>query len=231
MSQGRGNRNTMQTFQQRLDAAFPYDTYANTLRALREGIAAGDDVIKGTLMFSSEVGDDMRGLIRRAGILMRFEEMCKAGDLPFKCLLTPMPRGTWHWLDIYSGDCHGHIVRTEDPTKFPEDTPNRQDARASNTPDLFESAEERIVRLAPAKLYTWLTYRAAPDGRLSHALWQAPSANADEWLARINLTAVVVQEKSEDTKRPAKVDPKSKMKLKDNVVSMIEKKKNDDTKH
>jgi len=232
MSQGRGNRNTMQTFQQRLDAAFPYDTYANTLRALREGIAAGDDVIKGTLMFSSEVGDDMRGLIRRAGILMRFEEMCKAGDLPFKCLLTPMPRGTWHWLDIYSGDCHGHIVRTEDPTKFPEDTPNRQDARASNTPGLFESAEERIVRLAPAKLYTWLTYRAAPDGRLSHALWQAPSANADEWLARINLTAVVVQEKSEDTKRPAKVDPKSKMKLKDDVVSMIEKKKkNDDTKH
>lgn len=106
------------TFQQRLDTAFPYDTYANTLRALREGIAAGDDVIKGTLMFSSRVGDDLRGLIRRAGILMRFEEMCKAGDLPFKCALTPMPRGTWHWLDIYSGDCHGHIVRTEDPTRF-----------------------------------------------------------------------------------------------------------------
>ena len=43
--------------------------------------------------------------------------------------------------------------------------------------------------------------------------------------------AVVVQKKSEDAKRPAKVDPKSKMKLKDNVVSMIEKKKkNDDTK-
>ena len=118
-----------QTFQLRLDTAFPYDTYANTLRALREGIAAGDDVIKGTPMFSSEVGEDMRGLIRRAGILMRFEEMCKAGDLPFKCALTPMPRGTWHWLDIYSGDCHGHIVRTEDPTKFPKDTPNRQDAR------------------------------------------------------------------------------------------------------
>lgn len=216
------------SFQQRLETAFPYDTYANTLRALREGIAAGDDVIKGTRMFSSEIGDDMRGLIRRAGILMRFEEMCSTGDLPFKCTLSQMPRGTWHWLDILNGDCHAHIVRTSDPSKFPEDTPNRQDARASNTRDLFETEVDRIVRLAPPKLYTWLTYRAAPDGKLSHALWQAPSANADEWLARINLMAVVVQKKSDDVKRPAKIDPKSKMKLKDNVVSMIEKKKNND---
>lgn len=139
-----------------------------------------------------------------------------------------MPRGTWHWLDIFSGDCHGHIVRTSDPSKFPEDTPNRQDARASNIPDLFETKAERIVRLSPPKLYTWLTYRAAPDGRLSHALWQAPSAKEDEWLAHINLMTVVVPKKTEDTGRPAKVDPKSKMKLKDNVISMLDKKKNDD---
>ncbi|HZL40047.1 MAG TPA: hypothetical protein VFC45_07175 [Pseudolabrys sp.] len=219
------------SFQQRLESAYPYETYANTLRALREGVAAGDDVIKGTPMFSTEVGDDYRGLIRRAGILQRFAEMCKAGDLSFKCALTPMPRGTWHWLDIFSGDCHGHIVRTEDPMKFPEDTPNRQDARASNMPNLFETEEERIIRLSPPKLYTWLTYRAAPDGRLSHALWQAPSANTDEWLARINLMAVTVMKKSDDATRPAKVDPKSKMKLRDNVVALIEtKKKNDDTK-
>lgn len=217
----------MTSFQQRLEAAFPYESYANTLRALREGIAAGDDVIKGTRMFSSEVGDDMRGLIRRAGILLRVEEMCKAGDLPFTCSLNRMPRGTWHWLDIYSGDCHGHIVRTPEPDKFPEDTPNRQDARASNTADLFETEAERIIRLAPPKLYTWLAYRAAPDGRISHALWQAPSGDTNEWLARINLMAVVVQ-KSDDAKRPAKVDPKSRMKLKDNVISMIDKKKKDD---
>jgi len=218
------------SFQQRLETAFPYETYANTLRALREGIAAGDDVISGTRMFSSDVGNDMRGLIRRAGILMRFEEMCKVGDLPFNCTLEQMPRGTWHWLNIFSGDCHSHIVRTEDPLKFPQDTPNRQDARASNTADLFETEEERIIRLSPPKLYTWLTYRAAPDGRLSHALWQAPSANADEWLARINLMAVVIPKKSEEAKRPPKVDPKSKMKLKDNVISLIEKKSNNDEK-
>lgn len=220
----------MSTFQERLDNAYPYETYANTLQALREGIASADDTIKGVPMFASEIGEDYRGLIRRAGILDRFAEMCATGDLPFKCELSPMPRGTWHWLDIYSGDTHSHIVRTEAPDAFPEDTPNRQDARATNTPDLFETEEERIIRLSPPRLYTWLCYRAAPDGRLSHALWQAPSANADEWLARINLMAVTVLKKSDDLQRPAKVDPRTKMKLRDSVQQLVDKKKGDEKK-
>lgn len=218
----------MPTFKERLESAYPYETYANTLRALREGIASADDTISGIPMLASEVGEDYRGLIRRAGILHRFQEMCKAGDLPFKCALTQMPWGTWHWLDIWSGDVHGHIVRTEDPTAFPEDTPNRQDARASNMPDLFETEDERVVRLTPPQLYTWLCYRASPAGHVLHALWQAPSANADEWLARINLLNVTVPKKTEDAARPAKVDPKTKMKLRDDVQQLIDeaKKKN-----
>ena len=100
-------------------------------------------------------------------------------------------------------------------------------------PSLFETEDERVIRLAPPKLYTWLCYRAAPDGRLSHALWQAPSANADEWLARLNLLAVVLPEKkAEDVPPwPAKPDPKTKMKLRDDVQQLIDKnkKKTDDT--
>jgi hypothetical protein len=222
----------MPSFQERLESAYPYETYANTLRALREGIASADDTIQGIPMFASEVGEDYRGLIRRAGILHRFQEMCKGGDLPFKCNLTPMPRGTWHWLDITSGDTNAHVVRTEDPVAFPEDTPNRQDARASNMPDLFESEDERVIRLAPPKLYVWLCYRGSPDGRLSHALWQAPSANADDWLARINLFNVTVPKKSEDMTRSAKPDPKTKMKLRDDVQKLMDSKnkKSDDDK-
>jgi hypothetical protein len=221
----------MTNFQQRLESAYPFETYANSLRALREGIASADDTIKGIPMLASNVGDDYRGLMRRAGILHRFAEMCKAGDLPFECSLSRMPRGTWHWLDIYSGDTNGHIVRTEDPTAFPDDTPNRQDARASNTPDLFETEDERIIRLSPPKLYSWLCYRALPSGELSHALWQAPSADANEWLARINLMVATVSKKSDDLRRPGKVDPTTKMKLRDDVQQIIDKnKKNDDKK-
>jgi hypothetical protein len=57
----------MPTFQDRIESAYPYESYANTLRALSEGIAAADDTIKGIPMFASEVGEDYRGLIRRAG--------------------------------------------------------------------------------------------------------------------------------------------------------------------
>jgi hypothetical protein len=99
-------------------------------------------------------------------------------------------------------------------------------------PDLFETEDERVVRLTPPQLYTWLCYRASPAGHVSHALWQAPSANADEWLARINLLNVTVPKKTEDAARPAKVDPKTKMKLRDDVQQLIDKakKKNDDDK-
>jgi len=108
---------------------------------------------------------------------------------------------------------------------------NRQDARASNMPDLFETEDERIIRLSPPKLYTWLCYRAGPAGQLSHALWQAPSADANEWLARINLMVAAVPKKSDDTKRSGKVDPKTKMKLRDDVQQLIDKnKKNEDKK-
>jgi hypothetical protein len=221
----------MTTFQQRLESAYPLETYGNTLRALREGVASADDTIRGIPMLASKVGEDYRGLIRRAGILHRFVEMCKAGDLPFRWSVSPMPRGTWHWLDIYSGDTHGHIVRTEEPAAFPEDTPNRQDARASNNLDLFDTEEDRIVRLSPPKLYTWLCYRASPSGQLSHALWQAPSANTNEWLARVNLMMAIVPKKSDDLARPGKVDPKTKMKLRDEVQQLIDRnKKNDNEK-
>jgi hypothetical protein len=218
------------TFLERLQSAYAVETYANTILALREGIASADDAIKGVPLLSNEVGEDYRGLIRRAGIFHRIIDMCKAGDLPFRAELSPMPRGTWHWLDIWSGDVHGHVVRTEEPDSFPQDTPNRQDQRARNTADLFEN--KRVVRLESLKLYSWLCYRATPTGALSHALWQAPSAKQDgkpdKWLARINLLNVVVMKKSDDDQRPAKVDPKTKMKLRDQVHEIIKKKKEED---
>lgn len=214
------------TFLERLEAAFPFDTYANTLRALREGIASADDAIKGIPLLNTPIGRDYRGLVRRAGIFHRFRDMCKAGDLPFSAEFSPMPRGSWHWLDIRSGDVHSHIVRTEEPDAFPEDTPNRQDQRALNMRDLFE--DEKVVHLESLKLYAWLCYKATPGGQLFHALWQAPSAKVDgkedEWLARINILNVVVAKDSEEDKKPAKVDPKTRMKLRDQAQEVIKNK-------
>jgi hypothetical protein len=219
------------TFLERLQAAFPIETYANTLRALREGIASADDAIKGIPLLNTPTGRDYRGLVRRAGIFHRFRDMCKAGDLPFRAEFSPMPRGSWHWLDIQSGDVHAHVVRTEEPDAFPEDTPNRQDQRARNMRDLFE--DEKVVRLESLKLYSWLCYKATAEGALSHALWQAPSAKTDgkedEWLARINLlNAVIAVGSDEDSKKLGKVDPKTKMKLRDLAQEQAKKKNEED---
>jgi hypothetical protein len=197
---------------------------------LREGIASADDAIKGIPFLDTPVGGDYRGLVRRAGIFHRTKDMCKAGDLPFRAEFSPMPRGTWHWLDIWSGDVHAHIVRTEEADAFPDDTPNRQDQRALNIRDLFE--DERVVRLESVKLYAWLCYGATPNGALTHALWQAPSAKVDgkidEWLARMNLLNTVVLKKSEDPKRPAKIDPKTRMKLRDQAEKIRKQKKDEE---
>ncbi|MGH6846013.1 MAG: hypothetical protein ACREC0_00835 [Methylocella sp.] len=155
--------------------------------------------------------------------------ICRLG-LRFRAEFSPTPRGTWHWLDIWSGDVHAHIVRTEEADAFPGDTPNRQDQRALNIRDLFES--EQVTRLESLKLYSWLCHGATPNGALAHALWQAPSAKvdgkADEWLARINLLNTVVPKKSEDPQRPAKIDPKTRMRLRDLAEKIGKKKKKDE---
>lgn len=215
-------------FLARLSNAFPPDTYANTLRALKEGVASADDAIKGIPLLNNPIGKDYRGLLRRAGIICRFEAMCKAGDLPFKCAITPMPKGTWHWLDIHSAKVVGHLVRTAEPDAFPEDTPNRQDQRARNQLDLFE--DKKVTRISNLKLYAWLCYRALPDGMIAHAFWNMPSAKTegkpDEWLARINLMNLVIPKRDEDdVRRPGKVDPKTLMKLKEqaHLISAKEK--------
>ena len=119
----------MLDFSGRLVTAFPPKTYANTVRGLREGIAVGDEAIKGIPIFDTPVGRDLRGLVRRAGVLHRIQQMCRTGDLPFQCQMLPMPKGSWHWLELISAGVIAHPVRTEDHVAFPENTPNRQDQR------------------------------------------------------------------------------------------------------
>lgn len=216
------------TYLEQLQRAFPIDTYANTLLALREGVAAADDVLKGTPLLDNPVGKDLRGLVRRAGVFHRFHDMCKAGDLPFAAEFGPMPIGSWHWLNIVSDGVESHIVRTDEPDAFPLDTPNRQDQRAKNICDLFET--ETVIRFPTTRLYAWLCYRVTHNGALAHALWQAPSAKADgkadEWLARINiLNTTIARVEDIDHKRPAIVDPKTRMKLKDDLAEVSKKKK------
>ena len=171
-------------YQAILDEAFPAGTDAEMIRGVTEGILLADAVLKGEKFLSSPIGFDIRGHLRRAGILFRLNEMCRQGDLPFVSSISRMPRGNWHWLEISSGSVVAHVCRTDGPDLFPDDTPTRQDERLSNQGDLFLTTDNVV----PIKGYSaWLTFGAGDSGHLAHLCWGMPNAKEDIWLARTNI--------------------------------------------
>lgn len=172
------------TFQSLLDDAFPMATDANLVRGVTEGIMLADTTMDGAGFLKSLVGLDIRGHLRRAGILFRIHEMVLHGDLPFACAMSQMPRGNWHWIELRSKQFTSHVCRTEGPELFPVDTPTRQDDRLSNQGDLFRDSHAVI----PIRGYAaWLTFGVGDSGMLSHLCWGMPSAEHDVWLARTNI--------------------------------------------
>ena len=142
-----------------------------------------------------------------------------------------MPRGSWHWLDLLSDNVLAHVVRTKEADAFPEDTPNCQDRREINQGDLFK--DDKIIEMPNRRLYAWLCYGATRNGALSHVCWGMPSAKQegkeDAWLARINLMLVTLPKRSEDDiGRPGKVDPKTWMRLRDQVNTQVPKIKSEE---
>ena len=171
-------------FQHLLDEAFPSETDANVIRGVTEGIFLADGTLESTGFLKSLVGQDLRGHLRRAGILYRLHQMANDGDLPFATTMTQMPRGSWHWVEIQSKGFISHVCRTDAPNVFPDDTPTKQDDRLTNQGDLFRDTSAII----PIKGYTaWLMFGVGDSGALGHLCWGMPHANEDEWLARTNI--------------------------------------------
>lgn len=174
----------MNNFQDQLDRAFPVSSDASVIRGITEGILLADNLMQGDSLLSGLLGGDLRGHIRRLGILHRIYEMVQIGDLPFAASVGKMPRGGWHWVEITSKSIKAHVYRTDGPTLFPVDSPTRQDDRYSNQPDFFESlglGDDIAFRCA------WLMFGVTDKGTLSHLCWGMPSAKTDEWLARTNI--------------------------------------------
>ena len=171
-------------FQQQLDAAFPDSTDQNVIRGVSEGVFLADKILENEPILKSLVGQDLRGHVRRAGILFRLHDMSLNGDLPFQATMIQMPRGNWHWVELRSENIKSHVCRTDGPTLFPTDSPTRQDDRLSNQGDLFlKDAEVADISVRSA----WLMFGVGDSGALSHLCWGMPMANSDLWLARTNI--------------------------------------------
>lgn len=183
-------------FQEMLDEAFPASTDEAIVRGVSEGVFLADSTLESHNFLKSMVGHDLRGHIRRAGILWRLHEMAAAGDLPFDAFMTRMPRGNWHWVELRSGKITAHVCRTEGPEMFPTDTPTRQDDRLTNQYDMFHD----VSKVVPIRgMSAWLTFGVGDSGQLGHLCWGMPQAQKDVWLARTNIirrlqeSAVVVK--------------------------------------
>lgn len=171
-------------FQDLLDEAFPSDSDANVIRGVTEGVFLADTTLESAGFLKSLVGQDLRGHLRRAGMLYRLHQMATAGDLPFVSTMMKMPRGNWHWVELRSKLFTAHACRTDAPDAFPDDTPTRQDDRLTNEPDLYRSTPE----IVPIKGFTaWLTFGVGDSGALGHLCWGMPNAEEDVWLARTNI--------------------------------------------
>ena len=172
------------SFQELLDEAFPPEADGNLIRAVSEGIFLADSQLESASFLKSQVGLDLRGHLRRAGVLYRIHQMVLAGDLPFASSMTKMPRGNWHWIEIQSKNFVSHVCRTDAPNAFPDDSPTRQDDRVTNQIGLWEDT----TAIVPLKGYmAWLTFSVGDSGALGHLVWGMPNAEEDFWLARTNV--------------------------------------------
>ena len=210
-------------FQDQLAAAFPETTWEPLIRGISDGIALADCLIEATPLLSSSIGREIRGFIRRAGILHQVNELCVQGALPFKAQPKKMPVGSWHWLDISSGLVTAHIVRTEFLRSLPIDTPCRQAEVLKNEYDLFEDGR---IPPPPAKIeerYAVITFGVDRGGKLTHAAAGMPNFEMTGWLAFLNLRKR--GDRGESFRAPiapVPPDPTKRLKFQEEVQQMLD---------
>lgn len=206
--------------QERLDAAFPAAADAPLVRAVQQGILLADSVVENEAWLKGPLGRDVRGYLRRAGVLSQVHAACVSGDLPFEGMMEAMPRGPFHWVELKSQEFVAHICKTDAAGAFPEDTPTRQDERLTNEYSLFENVVPmKESAAAVGQLLAWLTFGAPEGGRLGHLCWAMPAPDGKSWLAHSNvlyrLTAAQVHvQREEPTER-------AKLKFRDQIAEAV----------
>lgn len=215
-----------------LDGAFPTSTWAVTVRGITEGVFLAADAMENTPFLKNLLGRDIKGQLRRVGVMFRLQELCKAGDLPFQAEIERMPRGSWHWLEIKSGKINAHVVRSEAPGEFPEETPNRQDRRLVNQGelDLEGNGSGRIIPISAfmpdiQSWYAWLLFGVTKKNELTHAAWAIPDADAAEWMAYKDILNGAKGQMP--TPAATSPDPLSKMKFKQHIEEALDRSENE----
>lgn len=208
-------------FEAELRGAFPANTDVAVIRTLSTGVSLADDMRRNTPWLMTNIGDDHRGLFRRAAAMWQFRQDCIAGNLPFQAAEVPNTTGSSHLLNISSSNFDAHIVRTDSEGAFPQDAPIRQDKSLSNEPDLFNDGKiVPLHQIAPDKYYAWLSFNADQAGELTHVCWCMPEAKRKVFLGRINILRGVAFS-SVDPHVPPPPDPTASLKFKREIIERL----------
>lgn len=221
--------------QRLLEVAFPVSADAEVTRGVREGIRLADDLIENTALLRA-AGIDLRGHIRRAGIMFRLHDLCAKGDLPFAAEIVAMPHGPWHWLEIRSGNFLAHFCRTDTPHAFPDEALSRQDARLRNQDDMFapRAADRGELIVNIREFYAWLTFGVGLHGVLEHLCWAMPPADDGDWLAHRNILhhAAVAASSHPEQQPPPEPAPKTlNLRFKEHIEQTLSEQNKNDSKN
>ncbi len=215
---------------------FPEAEDATVIRMVSEGVGLADDLRRGTLWLSTELGADLTGMLRRVAAMWRIRKACLDGDLPFAASEVSNLTGSSHLLSIRSGPFEAHVVRTDTPGGFPKEAPIRQDKALRNQGDLL--SEPRIVPLGPLlrgvrAAYAWLSFNALGAGQLTHVCWCMPEADGNRYLSRFEILRIAQSRgtiSAAPVEPPSKPDPTQKMKFKRDIEEQIEQNRKQDKK-
>lgn len=211
-------------FSDLLESAFPHSTWPLLVRAKREGIALADDVRRNTPLLNNLLGRDLRGQLRRIGVMTQLQKYCASGDLPFAAEIDHMPHGTWHWLNLRSGAFIAHVARTDVFREVPEDTKNRQHYLVKNDPDLFEVGKITPITEITAtidRFYAYLTFGSTHEGKLTHATLGMADRDGFDWLAQHNLLRAAGEGLASQPDAAPKFDPKDRIKFTEQVQELL----------
>jgi hypothetical protein len=221
--------------QRLLEVAFPHSADTEVIRGVSEGIGLADDLIENNRLLRNAGGNDLRGHIRRVGIMFRLRDLCTRGDLPFSAEIVQMPHGPWHWLEIRSGNFLAHVCRTSAPHAFPEEALSRQDARLRNQEDLFAPppSDRSQLIVSIREFYAWLTFGIGQHGVLEHICWAMPPADDGDWLAHRDIlrhAATPATTQPEQQQAPERTEEEAAKALKLRFQEHIEKTLSDQNK-
>lgn len=208
----------------RLREAYPETADPSVLSAINVGIALADDAISGLPFLRTVIGRDIRGFLRRAGVMHAIQEFARRGDLPFEVNFEKQTRGNWHWAVLNAAGVEGHIVKTPSYDGFPQDAPTRTDKRLSNNGDLFDAPKlvpiEKLVE-PDSKIYAWLGYGVTHKGVVTHATWGIPAYDCDVYLAQADIMKTA--EEKALTKPPStQPTPEVKLTFKQHIQDYID---------